>query len=124
MDNSFDEPGQTAVMNSFELWWEKMDQEVFIAAAILNPLYCTSPFCSTPQLIKANILTLFLRLYKHVTYCNTGSPIANIGVLSFYTLCLAHHPMLLFANLDIRLSQFPILCSKEPYQIHSNLHSF
>ena len=58
-------PGCTAILDSIEKRWAKADQDVFIAAVILNPFIKTSAFCpSLPFLTRAGVLALFRRLYE------------------------------------------------------------
>jgi hypothetical protein len=59
-------PGCTAILDSIEKWWAKADQDVFIAAVILNLFIKALAFCpSLPFLTQAGILSLLRRLYKH-----------------------------------------------------------
>ena len=58
-------PGCTAILDSIKKWWAKADQDVFIAAVILNPFIKTSAFCpSLPFLMRAGVLAPFRRLYE------------------------------------------------------------
>lgn len=59
-----DQPGATVIISSLEQRWAKADQDVFIAAVILNPLYRISPFAPLESLINANLLMLLSRLYR------------------------------------------------------------
>jgi hypothetical protein len=54
----------SAVLRSIETRWSKCDQEVFIAAVILNPLMPPDIFSQIPQLNQAGIITLFTHLYR------------------------------------------------------------
>ena len=59
-----DRMGCTAIIDSIEKRWAKADQEVFIAAVILNPFIKISPFSRQTQLLTwAGILLLLKRLY-------------------------------------------------------------
>ena len=59
-----DRPGCTAIIDSIEKCWAKADQDIFIAAVILNPFIKTVPFSSQTRLLtRANILSLMKRLY-------------------------------------------------------------
>ncbi|KAE9395217.1 hypothetical protein BT96DRAFT_1044832 [Gymnopus androsaceus JB14] len=54
---------RTAVLNSLESQWKKCDQEVLIAAVLLNP-FMESPFSQSLHYFnRAGVLTLFTRLY-------------------------------------------------------------
>jgi hypothetical protein len=48
MENATNNPGCTAILESIEKQWAKVDQDVFIAAIILNPFVKTLAF--SPQL--------------------------------------------------------------------------
>lgn len=59
-----DSAGIKAILDSIESRWAKCDQEVFIAAVILNPIYKTAPFANLPILNLAGIYALLCRLWK------------------------------------------------------------
>ncbi|KAG1730369.1 uncharacterized protein EDB91DRAFT_1002670, partial [Suillus paluster] len=54
----------TAVLASIECRWEQCDQEVFIAAIIVNPFYKVSPFRNVPLTTCAGLATLFACLWR------------------------------------------------------------
>ncbi|KAG2041579.1 hypothetical protein BDR03DRAFT_979518 [Suillus americanus] len=54
---------QNAVLESAEHRWAQVDQEVFIAAVIVNPLYKDKPFSNIPLTIRAGLMFLFSRLW-------------------------------------------------------------
>jgi hAT family C-terminal dimerisation region len=57
--------GCTAIIDSIEKRWAKAEQEVFIAAVVLNPFIKVTPFSSQSDfLAPANILALLKRLYS------------------------------------------------------------
>ncbi|KXN88697.1 hypothetical protein AN958_06241, partial [Leucoagaricus sp. SymC.cos] len=62
--DQLDQAGCSAILASIETQWKKADQEVFICAVLLNPLYNFSPFTTVDILINANIIALFSRLYE------------------------------------------------------------
>lgn len=64
IDEGDDSAGLTAILDSIESRWAKCDQEVFIAAIILNPIYKTAPFANLPILNLAGIYALLCRLWK------------------------------------------------------------
>ncbi|KAG1719464.1 uncharacterized protein EDB91DRAFT_1065639 [Suillus paluster] len=64
IDNSTDLAARTAVLASVERRWEQCDQEVFIAAIIVNPFYKVSPFRNVPLTTCAGLATLFARLWR------------------------------------------------------------
>lgn len=62
-----DKTAQSAIINSLERRWWKCDQEVFIAAVILNPYYQLVPFRKDDSLIWiawSEMLAMFRKLYK------------------------------------------------------------
>lgn len=62
-----------AIIESIERRWKKCDQEIFIAAIVLNPFYKTTPFSRIPELNNANIRTLLERLYARFFRCEPPS---------------------------------------------------
>ncbi|KAF6746082.1 hypothetical protein DFP72DRAFT_823413, partial [Ephemerocybe angulata] len=54
---------QAAILKSVEARWAKADQEVFVAAVLINPLYRTTPFLPLESLNFANINGLLSRLW-------------------------------------------------------------
>jgi len=55
---------QIAILSSLEKRWAKADQEVFIAAVLVNPLFRVSPFRRLDFLNRSGIRALFTRLWK------------------------------------------------------------
>ena len=55
----------SAIIDSLEKWWDKSDQEVFVAAVILNPMYKTKPFAQIRKFTYASIYSLLVKLWKH-----------------------------------------------------------
>lgn len=55
---------RNAVLESAERRWAQVDQEVFIAAVIVNPLYKNKPFGNIPLTTRAGLMSLFSRLWK------------------------------------------------------------
>ena len=64
MDDPEDLPGCNAIIESIKQHWPKADQEIFIAAVILNPFYHTSPFAQIPQFRIAEIIAMTTRLWR------------------------------------------------------------
>ncbi|KIJ08508.1 hypothetical protein PAXINDRAFT_88772 [Paxillus involutus ATCC 200175] len=64
---SMSEPEDTevvsAIIQSIKRRWAKCDQEIFIAAVVINPFYKTTPFSRISSLNNANIHTLLECLY-------------------------------------------------------------
>lgn len=58
--------GPTAIISSIEKRWGKADQEVFISAVILNPLYQSRPFGMLSFLNFAGISNLLKQLWERV----------------------------------------------------------
>ncbi|EPQ51031.1 hypothetical protein GLOTRDRAFT_49718 [Gloeophyllum trabeum ATCC 11539] len=61
------------IVSSLERRWEKADQDVFIAAVILNPFYKTKPFQRIAIFNNARIYMLMSRLWTRFFSCNTPS---------------------------------------------------
>ncbi|KIK78261.1 hypothetical protein PAXRUDRAFT_16962 [Paxillus rubicundulus Ve08.2h10] len=55
---------------SIERRWAKCDQEIFIAAVMINPFYKTTPFSRISSLNNANIHTLLECLYTRFFQCD------------------------------------------------------
>ena len=60
-----DHQGAQVIMNSIEKCWAAADQEIFIAAVILNPFYQNSPFAPLHFLNNAGIHALLNGLWSH-----------------------------------------------------------
>ena len=63
LEDDEDRPRATAIINSIEKRWAAADQEVFIAAVVLNPFFKTIPFANHISLTNAGIHTLLERLW-------------------------------------------------------------
>jgi hypothetical protein len=63
-----DAPASRAIIESIESRWAKADQEVFLAAVILNPFYQSTPFATLNFLnnagIRSLLTTLWTRFYR------------------------------------------------------------
>lgn len=62
-DPPLDKDGNNIILKSLEKRWATFDQEVFIAAVIVNPLYRKSPLALIDELINANVMDIFACLY-------------------------------------------------------------
>ena len=58
-----DERACNAILESLERRWAKADQDVFVAAVILNPLHKIAPFAKSVSFSAAGIYTLLSRLW-------------------------------------------------------------
>lgn len=47
---------------SIEAHWRKSDQDIFIAAVILNPFFCLTPFADIHILTRINIFKLLKQM--------------------------------------------------------------
>jgi hypothetical protein len=54
-----------AILNSLEMQWSNADQDVFIAAMLLNPMHKAVPFMKLIKFTAAAIYSLFSRLWTH-----------------------------------------------------------
>ena len=61
-----DPVGCDAIINSIEMRWRKSDQELFIAAVLVNPFYHNKPFVKLPFLTNAEIWVLFCHLWQQL----------------------------------------------------------
>lgn len=52
------------MQQSLETRWKKADQDIFIAAVILNPLYRLKAFAPLPALTRAGVTILIERLWQ------------------------------------------------------------
>ena len=69
MEEDFeDAPASHAIIASIESRWAKADQEVFLAAVILNPFYQSTPFATLHFLNNAGIRSLLSALWTRF-YC-------------------------------------------------------
>ena len=68
-----DKDVQDAILSSLEKRWAKADQEVFIAAVLVNPLFRVSPFRRLDFLNRSGIRALFTRLWKRFYPSETPS---------------------------------------------------
>ena len=61
---SEDELACNAILESLERRWAKADQDVFVAAVILNPFHKTAPFAKTSTIFSnAGVLAILSRLW-------------------------------------------------------------
>lgn len=63
MTDPEDKEGCAAIMDSIENRWQKADQELFVAAVILNPFFRTTTFAPLPILNNAGIHSLLHSLW-------------------------------------------------------------
>lgn len=59
-----DVAGCTAIIESIEARWATTDQEIFIAAVILNPFYKSSPFSPLQFMTNAGIQSMLSHLWQ------------------------------------------------------------
>lgn len=52
-----------AIIDSLKKRWSKCDQDVFLAAVVLNPLYRIKPFARLRKFTNAGLMTLFVKLW-------------------------------------------------------------
>ena len=64
MTDPKDVVGCTAIIESIEARWATADQEIFIAAVILNPFYQNTPFATLQFLTNAGIHSMLGRLWQ------------------------------------------------------------
>lgn len=61
--SSEDVVGCTAILESLEKRWLAADQDVFVAAVIVNPFFRATPFAPGPRFSTAHIKSLLASLY-------------------------------------------------------------
>jgi len=61
-----DKDAARIVVASVEKRWKEADQEVFIAAVLLNPFFRSLPFAPINILVRANVFTLLERLFRRL----------------------------------------------------------
>ncbi|KAI0776273.1 hypothetical protein BD413DRAFT_470158 [Trametes elegans] len=84
LDSSDEEIIKIAVLRSLQMRWDKADQDVFLAAVILNPFLKCRPFRALPLLFApAAVHTLLERLWIRF-YPNTEPPATFYNEVSQY----------------------------------------
>ncbi|KAI0759892.1 hypothetical protein BD413DRAFT_487287 [Trametes elegans] len=84
LDSSDEEIIKIAVLRSLQMRWDKADQDVFLAAVILNPFLKCCPFRALPLLFaSAAVHTLLERLWI-CFYSNTEPPATFYNEVSQY----------------------------------------
>lgn len=63
MNDPEDIPGRDAIIASLEKRWSKSDQEIFIAAVIVNPFYRMEPFAKKLEFTNARVVDLIERVW-------------------------------------------------------------
>ncbi|KAG1907748.1 uncharacterized protein F5891DRAFT_939464 [Suillus fuscotomentosus] len=53
----------SAIINSLEKHWSKCNQDVFLAAVVLNSFYKIKPFACLCKFTNAGLMTLFVKLW-------------------------------------------------------------
>ena len=81
LEDDEDRPRATSIINSIEKRWAAADQEVFIAAVVLNPFFKTIPFANHISLTNAGIHTLLECLWL----CFFGGQNAAVAPLELDT---------------------------------------
>lgn len=64
MTDAKDQKGRDAILQSIEAHWARADQEIFIAAVILNPFFQSTPFAAHRCFTNAGIHSMIDRLWK------------------------------------------------------------
>jgi hypothetical protein len=64
MTDPEDVVGCTAIIESIEARWATADQEIFVAAVVLNPFYQSTPFAALQFLTNAGIHSMLGRLWR------------------------------------------------------------
>jgi hypothetical protein len=90
--------GATAILESIEKQWAKADQDVFIAAVLLNPFVKASPFSpQVPFLTRAGVLSLMKCLYlRFFSVTETTNKLSEHTVTNCDTWTVFSFSLLLF----------------------------
>ncbi|RXW12977.1 hypothetical protein EST38_g12878 [Candolleomyces aberdarensis] len=104
MTDPQDQPGCAAIISSLERRWSKTDQEVFIVAVLLHPLFRTKPFKTGSITTNAAVSSLFLRVY-HRLY-QTAAPFDFIQYMDDYL-----EKKGVFDNLDEQVTKTEMLAA-------------
>ncbi|KIJ19530.1 hypothetical protein PAXINDRAFT_68982, partial [Paxillus involutus ATCC 200175] len=72
-----------AILESAERHWSRCDQEVFIAAVIINPFYRVAPFNNISLTTRAGLAALFTRLWLRF-YGGDDVPVELLTDLEWY----------------------------------------
>jgi hypothetical protein len=90
--------GATAILESIEKQWAKADQDVFIAAVLLNPFVKASPFSpQVPFLTQAGVLSLMKCLYlRFFSVTETTNELSEHTVTNCDTWTVFSFSLLLF----------------------------
>ena len=75
MDDHEDQVGRDSILASIERRWAKTDQEIFIAAVILNPFYQSTPFACLSFLTNAGIHAMLERLWIRFEGSTSHEPV-------------------------------------------------
>lgn len=72
-----------AILASLEKRWKKADQEVFLAAIMVNPFYQMAPFKPLARFMQANVVAMLTRVYCQLFWDN---PPAEFGehIVNFF----------------------------------------
>ena len=104
MDDPANAIGCTAIIDSIEKRWAKADQDVFIAAVILNPFVKATAFSpQVPFLTQAGVLMLLKRLYQRF-FSVSETPVE-----------LDKHMRQLFSNIEDYFGGVGICANMVPY---------
>lgn len=61
-----DLPSRNSILASLEKHWMKADQEVFLAAIMVNPFYQMAPFRHIRRFMQANMTAMLTRVYRQL----------------------------------------------------------
>jgi len=93
------DPGVQAIIASIEKQWDKADQEIFIAAVILNPFIKITPFNTSVSLfMNMGIFNLMKYLYTH--FSRFLSPQLNLPLI--VQPCWMMYALIYMENISLR----------------------
>ncbi|KAG1802172.1 uncharacterized protein HD556DRAFT_1228363 [Suillus plorans] len=111
---------RNAVLESAERRWAQVDQEVFIAAVIVDPLYKDKPFSNIPLTTCAGLMSLFSRLWTR--FYGGTPPLELFTDLDNYLKSLPEfQPLDIYTRILVSCANDQVICLLELYSSVSNL---
>lgn len=111
---------RNAVLESAEHCWAQVDQEVFIAAVIIDPLYKDKPFSNIPLTTRAGLMSLFSRLW---TRFYGGTPPLKLftDLDNYLKSSPKFQPLNIYTQILVSHANDQVICLLELYSSISNL---
>ena len=94
LTDPLDAPIRDNILGSIETRWDKCDQDVFIAAVVLNPFHFTKPFKASHTTSRASITLLLIRLYERLYKVDTVPPELHREINDYLTQSGPHYSLM------------------------------